>query len=353
VFQIEQTLIRYRTLSVGGLLPLAQQGSNETTFWKQLSGSFRQGPDATPIYIGIVVLILALVGAYFLLQFFSSFGTTKTKRKKYNILESIQSNLKLSDRQERYLKALIEKFKNRASYEPEISTEYLEDFLFFAVQNLTYAPKRSIRRKTHYVPDFTINESIDIMVKIDDETYTTLESDILGQNDDTVTIKRPFGEYADELSEGQSVDVAYKEGELTLRGPARIKTITDDQAKLELSRGMHFEEQRTYDRVPLQKTTCQLILQEWEGKTIRVEGILQDISVGGAKLLVDQLNSRIHRNMRGRMQFELNAKEMDLEVVVIHVEDENDPPTLGVEFMEPGMRNRNLLHEFVSDKSDE
>lgn len=340
------------TYHLTALVPVAQLLPQDGSFYEQLSSSFRQGLDPGPVYVGIIVLTSLMILLYVFLRLMSGlFSGSAPKKKKFNILESIQSNLRLSDKQERYLDALIEKFKNRASYEPEVSTDYMRDFLFYAIQNLTYAPKRKIRRKTHYVPDFEIGSTLDLMLQVEEDTYTTLRAEIVEQDEEIVNIKKPSATEVPEFHQDQSIDTAYNKGDLILRGEARIKAISDGNLALEYPLGMHFEEQRTYDRVKVNDLDCQLILQEWEGETIRVEGTVTDLSVGGAKIHVPIKDNRIIENMRGRVQFKNEQSlNIDLEIVVIHREHDEDGYSLGVEFIDPGMTNRNLLEQFLTDR---
>jgi len=335
------------------LLPVSQQGNGELTFYEQFSRAFSRGLAPGPVYAWILGLLIMLVAVYWLLRLLSYLShTSETTQKQYSILESIESNLKLSDRQQRYLKALIEKFKDRSTYEPEVSTEYLRDFLFFSIQNLAHAPKRSIRRKTHYVPEFKADHNVDVMVQLDDETYTTLQTDVLDQDEEKVRLTIPSdASRSDELRQGLMVNLAYKKGDLTLRGEAEIVSRDNRVLTLDLHRGMHFEEKRTYDRVEVEQIPCQLILQEWEGQTLRYEGFLNDLSVGGARVVLPDSDTRIDHNMRGRVQFEVNSSdELDLEVMVIHSEMNEPPYTVGLEFLDPGMVNRNNIHNYIQKR---
>lgn len=340
---------------VNRFVPLAQQGTDELNLYERISFSFREGPNAFPIYVGILILGVSLIAFYGVLKLVEYYSSAEEETKRtYSILESIQSNLKLSDKQDRYLGALIEKFKDRSHYEPEVSTDYLQEYLFFILQNLTYAPKRQIRRKTHYVPDFRVGDELSLMFEVSEDSYTTLEAEILDQTEERVTIRKPHDELADGLSENRTVESTYQKGDLTLRGEAKVTRVTEDELVIDFRDGMHFEEKRTYDRISLDGLDSQLIVQEWEGKTYRFDAELTDISIGGARLNLPGKDDRLHRNMRGRVQFELpDEGEFDLEIIVIHLEEVDGATRVGVEFVDPGMANRNFLHEFVDEHKTE
>ncbi|MFB6346544.1 MAG: hypothetical protein ABEK50_12360, partial [bacterium] len=304
-------------------LPIfAQQDPEDLNPYQRIARSFREGPDPRPIYVGAIVLIIFLVIAYWILRMYTDFlAESESKGSTVGILEGIQKNIKLSNKQERYLKALIEKFQDKHRYDPEIKTEYLEQFLFFAIQSLTHAPDRAIRRKTHYVPTFEENDTLEVMFKIGDTTYTTEICKIVEQSDDSVAITKPEDVDLTELREGRQISCAYHEGELTLRGQAEIRHIMDEKILLVFPEGMHFEEHRTYDRVDVDEIPCQVILQEFEGEAIKLNGIILDLSVGGAQIKVQDYNEKIHENMRGSLQFKPEeGYELDLDIALVHLE---------------------------------
>ncbi len=328
-------------------VPILQD--DELNLYERVSYSFNQGPDPRPIYIGAIILIVLLILSYVSLRLFEYLTpSTDTEPREYSILEAIQSNLELSDKQQRYLRALIEKFKDQSSYEPEVSTEYLEEFLFFALQDLSYKPKRTIRRKKGYVPDLDSGDSLDLMFEVSDRNYTTVHVDVLNQEDNHVSLQKPTQREDLSLEKNKDVEVTFQKGKLNLRGTAKILSVTDDQVLIDLQGGLHFEEKRTYDRVDVSSIPCQLLVQEWQGDQIKFDGVLKDLSVEGARIRFDGTDSRLHRNMRGRIHFELpEGREMDLEIVLIHIEVSGDTTSVGIEFNQPGMQNRNLLHEFL------
>lgn len=341
-------------IATGEFLPVPLSQQEELNLYERISYSFNQGPDPQPIYIGAIILIAFLILSYVALRLFEYLTVTEdTEPREYSILEAIQSNLELSDKQDRYLKALIEKFKDQSSYEPEVSTEYLENFLLFVLQDLSYEPKRTIRRKKDYVPDLNKGDSLDLMLEVLEESFTTLRVDVLNQEGTHVTIQKPSGRENLSFDEYQEVEVAYQKGNLTLRGSGKIISVTDEKLLLDLEGGLHFEEKRTYDRVNVDSLPCQLLLQEWEGDQLRFDGVLKDLSVEGGRILINESDSRLHRNMRGRIQFELPGdREIDLEIVVIHIEISGDSTTVGVEFNQPGTQNRNLIHDYLETVKD-
>lgn len=332
----------------------AQQGGNEQTFYERLSSSFRQGPDPMPIYIGGIILIIVLILGYWLLRMYTDFLAPREKTdRKVSILDAIKQNIKLSNKQERYLQALIEKYQDKHPYDPEVKTEYLENFLFFALQSLTHAPDRAIRRKTHYVPEFDEEDSLEIMFKTDDTSYTTEKCQILEQNEDDVVIQKPNDTTAGQFREGREVSAAYHKGELTLRGSGEIRHSMDEKVLLHFPEGLHFEEHRTYDRVEVEDLACQLILQEFEGEAIYLEGEFEDISIGGARVMVDRVDDRVHENIRGRLQFALaDDRELDFQVSVVYLDVgvEEGTMEMGLQFIEPGLANREHLHDYIESK---
>lgn len=338
------------------LMIFAQQ-NNELNLYQRVSRSFKQGPDPTPIYIGGIVLIIVLILMYWILRMYTDFlARDQSKSKKVSILEGIQQNIKLSQKQEKYLLALIEKFQDKHPYDPEIKTEYLEKFLFFALQSLTHAPDRAIRRKTHYVPTFETDDVLEVMFKTDDTHYTTEKCEIVEQDEGNVVIMQPGNVGASQFREGREIATAYHKGELTLRGHAEIRHVMDEKILLNFPEGMHFEEHRTYDRVDVTDLPCQLILQEFEGESIHLKGDFLDISIGGARVEVHEIDDRVHENIRGRLQFELEGgRELDIQVSVVFLEAEVDTGTmeLGLQFLEPGLANREYIHDFVEKKQSE
>ena len=336
-------------------LPIPSLQEEELNLYERISYSFRQGPDARPIYIGAIILILFLILSYVALRLFEYFSVTeKQAPREYSILEAIQSNLELSQKQDHYLEALIEKFKDQSSYEPEVSTEYLEKFLFFTLQDLSYEPKRTIRRKKGYLPDLDPGDTLDLMFEAGEDSYTTIHVEVRSQDEGHVTVEKPAERENRSFQENDDVEIAYHKGNLTLRGDGEILAVTDDHLLIDLKGGLHFEEKRTYDRVDVDSIPCQLLVQEWEGDQLQFDGVLKDLSVEGARVLIDGSNNRLHTNMRGRIHFELPGdREMDLEIVLIHLEEVDGATSIGLEFNQPGMRNRNLLHEFLEKIKDQ
>lgn len=332
-------------------VPIPSLQEEELNLYERISYSFRQGPDPRPIYIGAIILILFLILSYVALRLFEYLSVYEDQApRQYSILEAIQSNLKLSKKQDHYLEALIEKFKDQSSYEPEVSTEYLEKFLSFILQDLSYEPKRIIRRKKGYLPDLNAEDTFDLMFEVDEDSYTTVHVEVLSQDESHVTVHKPDEREDLSFQENEDVEIAYHKGNLTLRGDGEILAVTDDHLLVDLKGGLHFEEKRTYDRVEVDPIPCQLLVQEWEGDQLQFDGVLKDLSVEGARVLIDGSDERLHTNMRGRIHFELpNEREMDLEIVLIHLEEADGPTSVGLEFNQPGMQNRNVIHEFLEN----
>lgn len=334
--------------------PLAQQ-NNDLNVYERISQSFNQGYDPTPIYIGFIVLVIALVLAYWILRMYTDFlAPGEQKSEKIGILQAIRQNIKLSNKQEKYLKALIEKYQDKHPYEPEVKTEYLENFLFFALQSLTHAPDRAIRRKTHYVPEFDRDDEMDVMFKTNDTHYVTKRCEVIEQEEDNVVIAMPDDIDSSEFREGRSVATAYHKGDLTLWGEAEIKHLMEDKILLNFPEGMHFEEHRTYDRVSVHDLECDLILQEFEGEAVHLEGRFIDLSIGGARVEVRSFDERVHENIRGRVQFELDGREIDMQVSLVYLDADEDAETMemGLQFLEPGLSNRQHIHDFVDRKKE-
>lgn len=346
---LKGTLISLQFFMFG---PIAQQ-NDDLNVYQRISRSFNQGPDPTPIYIGFIVLVIVLVLSYWVLRMYTDFlAPGEQKSEKVGILEAIRQNIKLSNKQEKYLRALIEKYQDKHPYDPEVKTEYLEKFLFYALQSLTHAPDRAIRRKTHYVPKFETEDELDVMFKTNDTHYATERCSVVEQDGDNVVIEMPEDIDSSEFREGRAVSTAFHKGDLTLWGEGEIKHLMEDKILLNFPEGMHFEEHRTYDRVEVHDMECDLILQEFEGEAVHLEGRFLDMSIGGARVKTRSVDERVHENIRGRLQFELEERELDIQVSLVYLDIDEDADTMemGLQFLEPGLANRQHIHDFVERK---
>lgn len=345
----------FNELILNVLLPVTQQNPpttpGEIAFWEDFTHGFQQSWDATPIIFWSIVLGLAGAGIYGIVKAFEwRSDQTKKEGKQYDVLQALQQNLVLSQSQREYLKALIEKFKNRNPYEPEVSTEYLRKFLEFSVHNLTHSPTQTLRRRIHRTPDFEEGHHVEIMVERSNE-YQTCSFEIKSQDKKYVVLKPTPGEDTD-LQEGDTVEVSYRQDHLYLRGEAEIRQVTDNEIIIYLAEGLHFEEQRSYRRMDTNDIPCDISFRGNGDKKIVTKGTIQDISAEGARVYVDTERGEFHKNMRGTIEFSLPGfSELSLFAEVVRVDDmEENRQELGIHFTRVSMGDRERIFQFINEK---
>lgn len=330
-------------------LALFAQANPEVEFYTRLSRAFRGGLRSVDVYVAIglfVLVLLALLGLTWAWREFRS-PSRKKKGKRMTILDAIRKNVQLTDNQNRYLSALIEKFKNRHPHDPEVSTDYLRTFFRFAVQNLTHAPTQTLRRKTQMVPDLEIGHTMELMVERNDE-YRTLKARIRDQNDEYVRVELPPDARESDLVSGELIPVYYGKGDLHMRGEARVDERDPPNALLSLDQGLHFEEQRTEKRVETANVPSRIHLEQPAGEPFTLRGTMVDVSIGGALVELRDDAGDVEADQRGHIEFDLPVYgAMDLDVFVVHVHDEEEPVQLGLQFMNTNADERETLQDYV------
>lgn len=334
------------------LLPYAQDG--EVTFWTEFTRGFNEGWDITPLFYWGFIAGLILLGIYGILQAIE-WGTEEGKPrhgKKYDVLQALQENVVLSKSQKQYLSALIERFKNRNPYDPEISTEYLREFLEFSIHNLTHSPTQTLRRRVHRVPDFEEGFHVELMVEEDNE-FRTCSFEIKGQDNKYVILRPTSGEKI-KLEEGDEVELSYRKGNLYLRGEAEIRQATDNEVILLLPNGLHFEEQRSYQRMNTNSIPCKLNLRNQQEEQIRTRGTIEDLSAEGAMVFLKTERGKAKKNMRGTIEFTLPGfSKMELFAEIVRAKEyTDDEQELGLHFTRVNMGDRERIFQFIRQKEE-
>lgn len=300
--------------------------------------------------LGVVALVLLLAGIYGIVWIWRQ--SQQQKEKQVTILEAFQENYKLSDGQEQYLEALIEKFKNRYKHEPEVATSYLKQCLEYSVKNLTHAPNQTLRRQVHKIPEIDPDEEI-LIISRTNGTFETLSSEILRQKEKYLTIPRPTDLEEYSLEEDKNVEISYSQHHLTYRGRGKIQAITEDEIILYVPDGLHFEQQRVYTRLNVDGVDVKLTLQGNENETIIGEGEMQDISVEGAGVKIET-ESSINKHFQGTLAFKLPEQEqMEIRVEVVRVNQNGSKYNLGLKFIQLELSTREHLARFIKRKQAE
>jgi len=333
--------------------PVSQQNTptspGEREFWGEFVQSFNEPLDPTPILIGGTALVLLLAGIYGIYKVIQwQFGLTKKKR--YNVFEALQRNLMLSSSQKQYLEALIERYKNQNAYEPEISTEYLREFLEFTIRNLTESPTQRLRRRVFEVSTVEEGHHVELMIKQNNE-FETCSFEIAKQNDDLVSL-RPSPGVEVELQAGDEVELSYRLEDSYLRGKARIEQSSEDEVTITIPDGLHSEELRSYRRMDTNSVPCKLSLRSEDGTQIVTSGTIEDISGEGAQVFTRSQRTNIRENMRGTLEFSLPGfSEMSLFAEVVRSEKITDEEQeLGLHFTRVSMGDRERIFQFINRK---
>lgn len=336
------------------LKPLAQAQDGEVDFWTEFTRSFNQGLDTSALFFWLGILGLFLLGVYGILRVLKWGGDRKPSRhgKKYDVLQALQQNLVLNKSQREYLNALIEKYKNRNPYEPEISTNYLREFLENTVHNLTHSPTQTLRRQIHRTPEFREGNHVELMVEQDNE-YRTCSFEIMNQDHRYLTLSPTPGDEI-RLHEGDDVEISYRKGNLYLRGNAEIRQSTEEEVILFIPSGLHFEEQRSYRRMDTNSIPCKLNLRNNEDKKIVSKGTIEDISAEGAKVFMSTDRGNAQKNMRGTIEFTLPGhSDMSLFIEVVRAQEyTRDEQELGIHFTRMDMGERERIFQFINEKEE-
>ncbi|MFP4686874.1 MAG: flagellar brake protein [bacterium] len=294
------------------------------------------------IYVFVFFLILGgIVGLIWLFNQISG-----RDQKKITVLEALQENYQLSSSQERYLEALIEKFKNRNPHDPEISSDYMQKFLEYVVQNLTHAPDQTLRRQVHHVPRLEAGQELQIMYR-DDGQYKTQRCEILDQKDKYITLRKPDEEV--QLSKEQKIEVTYRLEDLHYRGDAEIRTISESELIVFLPQGLRFEEKRVFYRLPLNSLEARLTLQCAKNNTVFLEGTLEDISAEGACMLVEKPEEvKLKKHLRGTLEFDLPGfRTVDIRCEVVRAVEKTESYELGLKFVQLSVVVKENIINFI------
>ncbi|GEM_PF-5657061 len=345
----ESTIAVYQIANRWLLTPTMD--SRQPSAFRQIGEGFQVGrPDPRHVLLGIFTMLLILGGIAGIIWLLNQYR--RKKEKKLTILEAYQNNYRLSDGQQRYLEALVERFKNNYVHNPEVSTNYLKQFLEYTVKNLTHAPSQTLRRQVHKIPNIEPDEEILVIIG-SGEKFETLTTKVLRQKDRYVTIASSPEVENLELSEGQSVEISSKQGYLHYRGRGKIQAITEEEIIFHVPDGMHFEQQRVYTRVPVNDLEANLCLQCRDDDTATLSGELKDISVEGARLIVDKTADKVSKHQQGTLEFELPGSEMmSVRIEVVRVQRENGSIDLGLKFTGLNLETREHIAQFVKQKAD-
>jgi len=336
------------------LRPLAQAQDGEAAFWAEFTRSFNEGLDTSALFFWLGIVALFIMGTYGILRALEWGGDRKPSRrgKKYDVLQALQQNLVLNKSQKEYLNALIEKYKNRNPYEPEISTNYLREFLESTIHNLTHSPTQTLRRQIHRTPDFREGDHVELMVEQDNE-YRTCSYEITDQDNKYVILSPTPGDDIS-LHEGDDIEISYRKGNLYLRGNAEIRQATENEVILFIPSGLHFEEQRRYRRMDTNSIPCKLNLRNDENKKIVTKGTIEDISAEGALVFMSTDRGIAKKNMRGTIEFTLPGhSEISLFAEVVRAKEyTRDEQELGIHFTRMDMGERERIFQFINDKEE-
>ncbi len=325
----------------------AQSPPGEGTFWKTLSHDFQYRRTGNiEIMLSLITLGLILSGLYGIFWIWKQ--SHKRREKELTMLEAFQENYKLSEGQEQYLEALIERFKNKYTHDPEVATSYLKQFLEYTVKNLTHAPNQTLRRQVHKIPDIEPDDEILIITR-DNGKFETLTSEILRQKERYLTLPLPPQVEKYSLEEDQKIEISYNQRHLTYRGRGKIQAITEDEIILYLPDGLHFEQERVYTRLKVEDIDVELTLQNNSGETIIARGKMHDISVEGAGVKIST-EEEINKHLQGTLEFQLpEQKEMETRVEVARVNEHPDGYNLGLKFIQLELTTREHLARFIKE----
>ncbi len=334
--------------------PNPGMNSEQSSALRQIGEGFQMGrTDPRHVLLGIVTMLLILGGIAGIIWLLNQYR--KKKEKKLTILEAYQNNYRLSDGQQQYLEALIERFKNNYVHNPEVATSYLKQFLEYSVKNLTHAPSQTLRRQVHKIPNIEPDEEI-LVILGDNEKFETLTTTVLRQKDRYLTIPTsPEVENLD-LNEGQSVEISSQQGHLHYRGRGKIQAVTEEETIFHVPDGMHFDQQRVYTRVSVDDDDIEakLCVQCPDDETIAISAELKDISVEGARLLADKSAAEISKHNQGTLEFELPDSDIiSVRIEVVRAQKENGKIDLGLKFTNLSLDTREHISRFVKQKTEE
>lgn len=316
----------------------------------QIARGFAEGRTSSiKIALGILTLVLIIGGISGVVWLLTQYQ--RKKEKKLTILEAFQQNYKLSDGQEQYLEALIERFKNNYVHEPEVASGYLENFLEYIVKNLTHAPDQTLRRQVHEIPDLEPDEEI-LVILPRENTYRAVKSTVDRQKDRYLTLPARPQLIDLEPDEEDRVEICIQKGHLTYRGRGKIQAITSDEVIIHLPEGLHFEQQRVYTRVQVDNVEASLTLESGDGETFTARGLVQDLSVEGACLAIDAADS-VERHQQGTVKFQLPGQdEIEARVEVVRANESSADCKLGLKFIHLELETREEIARFIKEHSE-
>ncbi|MGM0381180.1 MAG: flagellar brake protein [bacterium] len=333
-------------------LQLTAQAEPQTSPYGRIGQAFTEGrwQMMGPLVYGLLVLFGLIFGTYGLYWVWNQL--TGEKKKKITVLEALQENYELSSSQNRYLDALVEKFKNRNPHDPEISNDYLLNFLKYTVQNLTHAPDQRLRRQVHHVPELKAGDIMQVMINIDQE-FRTHTCKIIEQNKKYIHLT--FSEDRPPLEKGKQVEVSYRQEDLYFRGKGKIENVLEDKIIIHLPDGLHFEEKRTFFRLPVDSLPCKLTLKDSGDNTAVLKGEMEDISAEGACVLIDETDKiDLEQHLRGTIEFELPGfREVNIRVEIARTQDKGNQLELGMKFTRIGMAVRERIIQFIHNRQPE
>lgn len=327
-------------------IPVSVQTATSQEYFERFVQSFRQGFDVIPILIGMAILLGIMLGLYGLYVALGRPGS-RTGSRQIPILEALENNIRLSESQNRYLEALIEQFKNRQPHDPEISNKYLRKFFVSTVQRLTNAPTKTLRRQTNHIPDLEPGSTVTLMVQ-DENVYESYECE-LGEQDEEYLMLSPPDDVP--FVEGDEVEVSCRRNRLVLRGDAEVREIDAQRIILHLNNGMHFEEQRRYFRLDTDSLPCRLKAKTEEEGTQLLKGTVEDLSLEGARVQVENPPWEPRNGVKGTLTFDLpEHRTMNLPVEIVRVNNnEEQAYEFGLYFYELRMGDREHLAQYIHD----
>lgn len=321
------------------------QTQNSQEYFERFVQSFRQGFDVIPILVGIGILTGILLGLYGLFVAFGRPGS-RPESKQIPILEALENNIRLSESQNRYLEALIEQFKNRHPHDPEISNQYLRKFFVSTIQQLTNAPTKTLRRRTKHMPDLETGSSVTMMTRNND-IYESYECELEDQDAEYLMLSPP-----DDIpfTEGDPVEVSCMKNRLVLRGDAEVRQVDPEQITIHLNNGLHFEEQRRYFRLDTDSLPCRLKVQPDKDRSHLLKGTVEDLSLEGARVEVEDPPWDPKTNVKGTLSFELPGhRKMNLPAEIVRVNESSGTCVFGLYFYELRMGDREHLAQYIHD----
>ncbi len=290
--------------------------------------------------IALATLFLLLI---LLITGFTILAGMKYYRKKWQrigLLETLKNNYPLKENQEKYLEALVERFKNSHPHDPEVATEYLEKFLIYTIQQISQGPDQRLRRGIHAVPNLNGEEEI-FLVKSSGEGYKSLPADLTEQKDRYLTL-RMESKPKKQLTENETVEISVKKDGLIYRGKAKIRSFSGRELIIHLPQGLHFEQDRDYQRVEVNNLTSWFTVQLESGDTVTRRGYMVDLSIAGCRLKIPG-ELEFKRYQHGILEFQLpDTAKLETRAEIERIKKPGGETELGLNFiwLNPPTRER-------------